>query len=96
MEWTYENLIRAREIVAGLLDQLELDAYLFGVEPKDERWEVRVEYAATDGWRTSTIMLDDDSLLASSRDPAGRRKALDSFRQALVRANRVQHVSGSV
>jgi hypothetical protein len=39
------ELTQARETVASLLETLGLTAYLFEVEPREGRWEVRVECA---------------------------------------------------
>ena len=38
------ELAQIRELVTKILDELQLDAYLFEVEPREGQWELRVKY----------------------------------------------------
>lgn len=89
MEWTHANLTSATEAVSELLARLGLQRYLFAVEPRGAGCEVRLEYAATEGWKTTTLQVDDATLLASHRDPnvhdALARKWRASLKHALYK-----------
>lgn len=88
MEWTYESVEHAREAVSRLLEQLGLDAYLFGVEPRGENWEIRLEYATTSGWATRVITVDSAALVESYSDSAARSALLHTWNRALRDAKR--------
>lgn len=51
------DLILAREVIENVLNQLEVDAYLFEVEPKTGSWELKVECAIDEGWGSFTLDL---------------------------------------
>lgn len=51
------DLIQAREVIERVLSQLEVDAFLFEVEPKAEKWELKVECAIDEGWGSFTLAL---------------------------------------
>lgn len=69
------ELANAREIVRGLLEQLQLDAYLFEVEPKELRWEIRVECAINDAWQSTLLEVEAERLWAS-KEPGETRETL--------------------
>ena len=70
-----QELANAREIVCGLFEQLQLEAYLFEVEPKEPHWEIRVECAVNDVWQSTTFEVDAEQLWAS-KEPGQTREAL--------------------
>ena len=76
MNLSARSLNDAREITAGLLEQLGLDAYLFEVEPRDGPWEVRIECARPDGWQTVLLAVEIERLLGCARDGAARTRLL--------------------
>lgn len=90
-QWTYDRVFRARDAARDLLEQLELDAFLFGVEPRRDDWEVRVEYATHRGWKTKTLSVSDARLSASRSDAAERRALLELWREALADAKIARH-----
>lgn len=51
------ELIQAREFIEGVLNRLDVDAFLFEVEPKAEGWELKVECAIEEGWGSFTLDL---------------------------------------
>ena len=77
------ELIRAREAARQLLEHLNLATYLFEVEPGEGGWTLRVECAARDGWRTTTVPLSKDDLIASAADTAIFRQLADECRNRL-------------
>ncbi|MFO7594292.1 MAG: hypothetical protein R6X15_09655 [Pseudomonadota bacterium] len=63
------EMIMAREVIESILDQLHMDAYLFEIEPKDGKWQLKVECAIENGWSDFTLEIaepipDSDEKLA--------------------------------
>jgi hypothetical protein len=83
MHLSARRLHDAREITAGLLEQLGLDAYLFEVEPRDGPWEVRIECARPDGWQTVLLAVEIERLLDCARDGAERARLLRDWGERL-------------
>lgn len=88
MEWTYESVEHARDAVGMLLEHLGLEAYLFGVEPRNGGWEVRLEYAVETGWATRVLEIDNATLVLSLTDQAARSKLLRAWSLAVRNAKR--------
>lgn len=78
------ELIRAREIVGGILEELELNAYLFEVQPHDGCWEVRMECAVAEGWASRRLTVGTETLLRAAADPAVRGPLLQEWGRALA------------
>lgn len=57
MSASAEDLIQARQIIGELLETIELEAYLFEIEPKAGEWELKVECAVEEGWGSFSLML---------------------------------------
>lgn len=74
------ELARAREIAARVLDELNLDAYLFEVEPEEETWELRLECAFDNGWTSLSVPVDRQELLAAATDSSAFEKLVDQVR----------------
>ena len=83
MSLAITELSKARDTVAGLLDELALDAYLFEVEPRDDEWEVRIECAMAQGWQTVNVSVDKAMLLASMDEPNVRRQLIADWQVRL-------------
>jgi hypothetical protein len=69
------ELANARESVRDLLDRLQLEAYLFEVEPRDSHWEVRIECGTNDEWESVVLEVDAEQLKAC-REPGRAREDL--------------------
>jgi hypothetical protein len=78
------ELAEAKEAATALLDDLGLTAYLFEVEPRAERWEVRVECALDSGWQTVDFDVASERLLACRRNAAVHAALLDEWRERLA------------
>lgn len=87
-KWTYDRVRRARDAVDALLARLDLEAYLFGVEPRGDHWEAKVEFASENGWRTTVLNVDDSSLLASLEEVAVQDRLVESWRSSFADAKR--------
>lgn len=84
MDLTARSLAEAKETVSDLLEQLGLTAYLFEVEPRAERWEVRVECALDSGWQSSVFTVEDKALRASRTDRHVRDQILAEMHKRLA------------
>jgi hypothetical protein len=78
------DLIRAREVIGSVLEQLDVDAYLFEVEPKAQQWELKVECAIDEGWGSFTLALDEPLLKSEAEQVA----LLEQCRSALAACKR--------
>lgn len=77
------ELANAREIVRQILDELRLDAYLFGVEPCEDELEIKVECAVEGGWKTVKLMVAKELLLRGMDDPGVHKLLLNNWRSVL-------------
>ncbi len=84
MDRSTQDLAQAKETVGGLLEQLGLTAYLFEVEPKSDRWQVRVECALDSAWQSSVFAVDDETLRACRTDRSVRDQLLGALRKQLA------------
>lgn len=84
MDLTAKNLAEAKETVSDLLEQLGLTAYLFEVEPRAERWEVRVECALDSAWQSSVFSVEDKALRACRTDRLVRDQILAEMHKRLA------------
>lgn len=73
----------AREIVSKILDELGLDAYLFEVEPGEDKLEITVECAVEGGWETVKLIVDKKLLLRGIDDPEAHQLLLENWRNVL-------------
>lgn len=73
------ELANMREIVRDLLDQLQLEAYLFEVQPKDQNWEIRVDCGINDQWQSVVFEVDGDHLSACKEAGQPREELLAAW-----------------
>lgn len=83
MSLSIAELAQAREVVTRILDELQLDAYLFEVEPLEGQWEIKVECAVAEGWETVRLTATREILLRGSDDAVAHGVLLDNWRDAL-------------
>ncbi|MGD8927071.1 MAG: hypothetical protein PVG20_09480 [Thioalkalispiraceae bacterium] len=84
MKLSTTELAEMRSNVTALLEELNLEAYLFEVEPKENQWEIRVECAIDEGWETICLSAAKDYLLHGIDDAVAREVLLDNWREALT------------
>lgn len=89
MDLTSRNLVEAKETVGNLLEQLGLTNYLFEIEPRDDRWEVRVECAHNSAWQSSIFTVEDTALRACRTDRLVRDHMLSELHKHLSPSNAV-------
>jgi len=83
MSLSITELAQAREIATRILDELQLDAYLFEIEPLEGQWEIKVECAVTGGWETVMLTASREILLRGGDDAVAHEVLLDNWREAL-------------
>jgi len=83
MNQSVTELARIREIVAKLLDELQLEAYLFGIEPQEGQWQLTVECAIDEGWETVKLKANKDYFQHGADDALFHQLLIDEWREAL-------------
>jgi hypothetical protein len=84
MTVSMNELAQAREVVSRVLEELQLDAYLFEVEPHEGQWEIKVECAVADGWETCRLSAEREYLLRGLDDAVVHGVLVDNWREALA------------
>lgn len=85
MKLSIIELAKARESASGILEELQLDAYLYEVQPRDGTWELRVECACeTDGgWETIMLQVPKRMLLDDFYDDKAKQDLFAYWKQKL-------------
>lgn len=84
MKLSINELADMRRNVTALLDKLQIEAYLFEIEPKEGQWEIKVECAINEGWESFLLTAEKDYLLHGFDDVVAKDVLLDNWRQALA------------
>jgi hypothetical protein len=84
MEFSVDELAQMRLTVTALLDELQLEAYLFDIEPNPEQWLIKVECATENGWGTFRLTADMAYLLHGQDDAVAHAVLLDNWRDSLA------------
>lgn len=77
------ELAQVRDNLNSLLDELNLDAYLFEVEPQEGHWQLTVECATDEGWETVKFSADEEYFLRGVDDAVVHDLLIDGLREAL-------------
>ncbi len=88
LAWSAGELEQAREATSTLFEELGLAAYLFAIEPREGRWELKVECAIEEGWEAITLPVDIQLLLSSRADPDARKRLLETWAPRLAACRR--------
>lgn len=80
------ELATARESASRILAELQLDAYLFEVEPRDDTWELRIECACDvdGGWEMITLQVPKRMLLDGFDDENARQDLFAYWKRKLA------------
>ena len=64
---------------------MQLEAYLYEVEPKNDTWELKIECACDidGGWEMVTLKVPKQMMLDSHEDHSARQSLLDYWRKKL-------------
>ena len=88
MTLSMTELAQAREVVRRVLEELQLDAYLYEVEPCEGQWEVKVECPTEGGWETCRLTANKEYLLRGVDDAVVHEVLIDNWREALADCRR--------
>jgi hypothetical protein len=78
------ELAKGRDTVATLLEELGVDAYLFGVEPRTATiWDVQLECAIESGWTRVVVPVARDQLLRCLDHEQAHQEVLEQLRAHL-------------
>ena len=85
MSLSITDLAKARETANAILEELQLNAYLFEVEPKNENWELKIECACEvdGGWEMVTLKVPKQMLLDSYDDHSAKQSLLEYWKKKL-------------
>jgi len=83
MNQSITELARIREVVAKLLDELELEAYLYAIEPQEGQWQLTVECDIDKGWEMIKLRANKDYFQHGEDDAVFHQLLLDEWREAL-------------
>jgi len=86
MSLSASEFITLRETAKALLEELDLDTYLFEVEQKQDHCELKVECAcSTDGeWTTVTLSAPTEAMLTGFTDQEMKNKFLEYWIKKLA------------
>ena len=84
MKQSITELAEIREVVTKLLDELQLEAYLFEIEPQEGQWELTVECAINEGWETVKLKANKEYLQHGTDNAVFHQLLIDEWRQALI------------
>lgn len=80
------DLAKARDSANTLLEELQLDAFIFEVEPRDDVWELTIQCACDvdDGWETVVLQVPKQMLLDSIDDEKARQYLFEHWKKKLA------------
>lgn len=95
MTLSAEELILAREAANVILEELELDAYLFEVEAEDAHYHLIIECACqtNGGWADITLTMPKDQLLAGFSDAKLKQQLFAYWNKKLAACKRKQNLA---
>ena len=77
------EMAQVRSNMDKILDELQLDAYIYEVEPQQGQWQLTVECATEDGWQTVKYGANEEYLLRGVDDAVVHEVLIDGLREAL-------------
>lgn len=83
-ELSEADLARARVAVDALLEELDVTAHLYAVEPREGMWAVIVECATDSGWQRTELQTGPELLSVIRGDVEARAALIDQWRPHLV------------
>lgn len=80
------ELAKARDTAMMILEELQLDAFLYELEPRDDVWELTVECACqiNGGWERIVIQVPKAMLLGSFDNDVTRQRLFEYWRNKLA------------
>ena len=87
MSVTTLDLAKAREAASAILEELQLDAYIYEVEPCNGDWEIKIECACdiNGGWEMISLKVPKDMLLESDHEHTAKASLYAYWKKKLNR-----------
>ena len=79
-------LAKARESANTILEELQLDAFIYEVEPRDDVWELTIQCACDvdGGWETIMLRVPKRMLLDSFDDDKAKQHLFEYWKKLLA------------
>ena len=86
MNQSIVELAKARDTAMRILEELQLDAFLFELKPHDDVWELTVECACqiNGGWERITLQVPKKMLLYSFDNDTARQRLFEHWEDKLA------------
>ena len=80
------DLAKARESADIILKELQLDAFIYEVEPRDDVWELNIQCACDvdGGWETIMLQVPKRMLLDSFDDDKAKQHLFEYWKKVLA------------
>ena len=80
------DLAKARESANTILEELQLDAFIYEVKPRDDVWELTIECACEvdGGWETITLQVPKRMLLDSFENDKVKQQLFEYCKKILA------------
>ena len=80
------DLAKARDAAKAILEELQLDNYIFAVEPRNQSWELTIECACEidGGWKTTKIQVPKRMLLGSFDNDEAKYHLFEYWKEKLI------------
>ena len=85
MSLSTSELAKARETAKVILEALQLDAYLYEIEPHNDTWELLIECACeiNGGWQRVSLQVPKDMLLEGLEDSRVKQHLFEYWKKKL-------------
>ena len=86
MNLSIVELAKARDTAMMILDELQLDAFLYALEPGEDVWQLTVECACqiNGGWETIVLQVPKEMLLDSFDNDDARQRFFEFWKIKLA------------
>ncbi|MES0326951.1 MAG: hypothetical protein ABUK13_02060, partial [Gammaproteobacteria bacterium] len=86
MNLSIVELAKARDTAMMILEELQLDAFLYALEPRDDVWELIVECACqiNGGWERIALQVPREMLLGGFDNDTARQRLFEYWKNKLA------------
>jgi hypothetical protein len=86
MNLSIVELAKARDTAMMILDELQLEAFLYALEPRDDAWELTVECACqiNGGWERVVLQVPKAMLMGSFDNDVARQRFFEFWKDKLA------------
>ena len=86
MNLTIVELAKARDTAMIILEELQLDAFIYALEPRDDVWELTVECACqiNGGWERIVLQVPKTVVLGCFDNDVARKRLFEHWKTKLA------------